>query len=69
MKTKWVTLNKLSAIDVFYVLIMDLDWYQRELPNLLVWFEQNAPELKPVELQYMIAFNREQYTSWQLTWD
>jgi hypothetical protein len=69
MKTKWVTLNKLSAIDVFYVLIMDLDWYQRELPNLLVWFEQNAPELKPGELQYMIAFNREQYTSWQLTWD
>ena len=69
MKTKWVTLNKLSAIDVFYVLIMDLDWYQRELPNLLVWFEQNAPELKPSELQYMIAFNREQYTSWQLTWD
>ena len=69
MKTKWVTLNKLSAIDVFYVLIMDLDWYQRELPNLLVWFEQNAPELKPSELQYMIAFNREQYASWQLTWD
>jgi len=69
MKTKWVTLNKLSAIDVFYVLIMDLDWYQQEMPNLIVWFEQNAPELKPSELQYMIAFNREQYASWQLTWD
>jgi len=69
MKTKWVTLNRLSAIDVFYVLILDLEWYQQEMPNLIVWFEQNAPDLKPVELQYMIAFNREQYTSWQLTWD
>mgnify|MGYP003333161882 FL=1 len=69
MKTKWVTLNRLSAIDVFYVLILDLEWYQQEMPNLIVWFEQNAPDLKPVELQYMIAFNREQYASWQLTWD
>ena len=69
MKTKWVTLNRLSAIDVFYVLILDLEWYQQEIPNLIVWFEQNAPDLKPVELQYMIAFNREQYASWQLTWD
>ena len=69
MKTKWVTLNRLSAVDVFYVLILDLEWYQQEMPNLIVWFEQNAPDLKPVELQYMIAFNREQYASWQLTWD
>ena len=68
MKTKWVTLNKFSARDIYYVLIMDIEWYVAERHNLDPWFDQNAPNSKPKNDEYLIAFTQDEWTNWRLTW-
>ena len=68
MPTRWTTLNKTAPVEIYWVLIVDIEWYNSELEMINHWFDENAPESKPAVNQYLIKFNREQWTNWGITW-
>jgi hypothetical protein len=70
MTTRWTTLNKTAPVEMYWVLIIDIEWYKSEWKQISQWFDENALESKPDVNQYLIKFiNKERWTSWSITWD